>query len=72
MQFGAILPNQVAVVKTASGMAVAELNEDYFSPEVAEALLDLQRKWKGFSELDSMLCLGKKKNHQTKKHFRKL
>jgi len=37
MQFGAILPNRVAEVITVYGMAVAELNEDYFSPEVAEA-----------------------------------
>lgn len=55
MQFGAILPNWVADVITASGLAVAELNEDYFSPEVAEALLDLQRKWEGFSEPELML-----------------
>lgn len=64
MQFGAILANRVAEVVTASGMAVAELNEDYFSPEVAEAFLDLPRKWKEFSEPELMLCL---KKSQTKK-----
>lgn len=55
-------------------MAAAELNEDYFSPEVAEALLDLQRKWKVFSEPELMLCLQKKKKkkNETKKHFRNL
>lgn len=51
MQFGAILPNWEAEIITASGMSVAELNEDYFSPEIGEELLDLQRKWKGFLNL---------------------
>lgn len=50
-------------------MAAAELNEDYFSPEVAEALLDLQRKWKVFSEPELMLCLQKKKKRMKQKNI---
>lgn len=57
----------MAEVVTASGMAVAELHEDYFSPEVTEAFLDLQRKWKEFSEPELMFSLKKTptKNPQT-------
>lgn len=65
MQFGAILPNPVAEVVTASGMAVAELHEDYFSPEVTEAFLDLQRKWKEFSEPELMFSLKKPPTKKT-------
>lgn len=38
MEFGAILPNQVADVITASEMAVAALNDNCISPEVTEAV----------------------------------